>query len=89
MGGGEIARYLGSYGSGRVRRAAIVSGVPPYLLKTPDTPQGVGQEVFDEIAGALTADRIAYFTEWNKKLKRSHDEPLARVRFPARHACTD
>ncbi len=66
MGGGEIARYLGTYGSERVRRAAIVSGVPPYLLKTPETPQGVPQEVFDEIQDALTADRLAYFTEWNK-----------------------
>jgi non-heme chloroperoxidase len=66
MGGGEIARYLGSYGTSRVRRAAIVSGVPPYLLKTPETPYGVPQEVFDQIAAALTADRAAYFTEWNK-----------------------
>ena len=66
MGGGEIARYLGKYGSARVRRAVIVSGVPPYLLKTPETPTGVPQEVFDQIAGALTADRAAYFTEWNK-----------------------
>ena len=66
MGGGEIARYLGTYGTERVRRAAIVSGVPPYLLKTPETPNGVPQEVFDQIAAALTADRAAYFTEWNK-----------------------
>jgi len=66
MGGGEIARYLGAHGSERVRRAAIVSGVPPYLLKTPETPDGVPQEVFDQIASALTADRAAYFTEWNK-----------------------
>ena len=66
MGGGEIARYLGTYGTERVRRAAIVSGVPPYLLKTPETPNGVPQEVFDQIAAALTADRVAYFTEWNK-----------------------
>ena len=66
MGGGEIARYLGSYGTARVRKAAIVSGVPPYLLKTPETANGVPQEVFDEIAAALTADRFAYFTEWNK-----------------------
>lgn len=66
MGGGEIARYLGSYGSERVRRAAIISGVPPYLLKTPDNPQGVPQEVFDQIEAALTADRFGYFTEWNK-----------------------
>ena len=66
MGGGEIARYLGTYGSERVRRAAIVSGVPPYLLKTPETPNGVPQEIFDQIAAGLTADRAAYFTEWNK-----------------------
>ena len=55
MGGGEIARYLGAYGTERVRRAAIISGIPPYLLKTDETPQGVPQEVFDQIAGALLA----------------------------------
>jgi non-heme chloroperoxidase len=66
MGGGEIVRYLGNYGSDRVRRAVIISGVPPYLLKTPDTPNGVPQEVFDEITAALRTDRLAYFTEWNK-----------------------
>ena len=66
MGGGEIARYLGTYGTERVRRAAIISGVPPYLLKTPETPHGVPQDVFDQIEAALTADRFEYFTEWNK-----------------------
>jgi pimeloyl-ACP methyl ester carboxylesterase len=49
-----------------VRRAAIISGVPPFLLNTPETPNGVPQEIFDEIAAGLTADRFAYFTEWNK-----------------------
>ena len=66
MGGGEIVRYLGRYGSARIRRAVIISGVPPYLLKTDETPTGVPQEVFDQIAAALEADRLAYFTEWNK-----------------------
>lgn len=66
MGGGEIARYLGKYGSSRVRRAVIISGIPPYSLKTPDTPDGVPQEVFDQIETGLTADRAAYFTAWNK-----------------------
>jgi len=78
MGGGEIARYLGAYGSGRIRRAAIVSGVPPYLLKTPETPNGVPQEVFDEIAAALTADRFAYFTEWNENFFNL-DETLGKL----------
>ncbi|MDX6279006.1 MAG: non-heme chloroperoxidase [Kribbellaceae bacterium] len=66
MGGGEVARYLGTYGSERVRRAVIIAGVPPYLLKTPQTPEGVPQEVFDEIATGLRTDRPAYFTEWNQ-----------------------
>lgn len=66
MGGGEIARYLGAYGSGKVRKAVIISGVPPYLLNTPEDPFGAPQSLFDQIAGALTADRFAYFTEWNK-----------------------
>ncbi|WP_042363965.1 alpha/beta fold hydrolase [Streptacidiphilus neutrinimicus] len=66
MGGGEIARYLGAFGSERIRRAVIVSGVPPYLLQTAETPNGVPQKVFDDIAAGLTADRAAYFTEWNK-----------------------
>lgn len=66
MGGGEIARYLGAYGSGKVGKAAIISGVPPFLLDTPEDPVGAPQSLFDQIAGALTADRFAYFTEWNK-----------------------
>ena len=78
MGGGEIARYLGTYGSERVRRAAIISGVPPYLLQTAQTPQGVPQAVFDEIAAALTADRAAYFTEWNKNFFNL-DETLGKL----------
>ena len=81
MGGGEIARYLGAHGSDRIRRAAIVSGVPPYLLKTPETPNGVPEEVFDQIAAALTADRFAYFTEWNKNFFNL-DETLGKLISP-------
>ncbi|HEX3461525.1 MAG TPA: alpha/beta hydrolase [Acidimicrobiales bacterium] len=66
MGGGEIARYLGTYGSARVKKAAIVSGVPPFLLKTDDNPQGVPQEVFDQIKEGLIADRLAFLTGWNQ-----------------------
>jgi non-heme chloroperoxidase len=81
MGGGEIARYLGKYGSARIRRAVIISGVPPYLLKTPSTPNGVPQEVFDQIAAGLTADRAAYFTEWNKNFFNL-DQTLGKLISP-------
>jgi len=64
MGGGEVARYLGTYGSERVSAAAIISGVPPFLLKTPETPHGLDQSVFDDIQAAIAKDRLAYLTEF-------------------------
>jgi non-heme chloroperoxidase len=62
MGGGEVARYLGTYGSERVSKAAIISGVPPFLLKTADNPEGVEQSVFDGILESIAKDRLAYQT---------------------------
>jgi len=66
MGGGEVARYLGRYGSKGVSKAVIVSGVPPFLLKTSDNPEGVDGSVFKGIEKAVTADRYAFFTEFFK-----------------------
>jgi non-heme chloroperoxidase len=66
MGGGEVARYLGKYGSDGVRKAAILGGVPPYLLKAPDNPEGVDKGVFDGIETAISADRYGFFTEFFK-----------------------
>jgi non-heme chloroperoxidase len=66
MGGGEVARYLGKYGSKGVSKAVIISGVPPFLLKTPDNPEGVDGSVFEGIQKAVAADRYAFFTEFFK-----------------------
>ena len=66
MGGGEVARYLGKYGSQGVSKAVIISGVPPFLLKTPDNPEGVDGSVFEGIQKAIVADRYAFFTEFFK-----------------------
>lgn len=66
MGGGEVARYLGKYGSKDVSKAVIISGVPPYLLKTADNPEGVDSSVFAGIQKAVAADRYAFFTEFFK-----------------------
>jgi non-heme chloroperoxidase len=62
MGGGEVARYIGKYGSEGVRKAVILSGVPPYLLKTQDNPEGVDQSVFAGIEAAIATDRYAFFS---------------------------
>jgi len=66
MGGGEIARYFGKYGSKGVSRAVIIGGVPPFLLKTDDNPEGVDASVFEGIKKAVAADRYAFFTEFFK-----------------------
>ena len=64
MGGGEVARYLGKYGSNSVSKAVIIGGVPPFLLKTADNPEGVDTGVFAGIQKAVAADRYAFFTDF-------------------------
>lgn len=60
MGGGEVARYLGTYGSERVSKAAFLAAIPPFLLKTPDNPAGIDGSVFDGIKAGIAADRLAF-----------------------------
>jgi pimeloyl-ACP methyl ester carboxylesterase len=66
MGGGEVARYLGKHGSKGVTKAVFISSVPPFLLKTPDNPDGVDGGVFEGIQKAVSADRYAFFTDFFK-----------------------
>lgn len=63
MGTGEVTRYLATYGSGRVRKAALLGAIPPFLLKTADNPAGVEGEVFDGIKAAIVKDRYDYFED--------------------------
>lgn len=71
MGTGEVARYLSTYGSARVARAAFLGSLEPFLLKTEDNPDGVPQDVFDGLTEAVTADRYAFFTEFFKNFYNS------------------
>jgi len=64
MGGGEVARYIGTYGSERVSKAVFMAAIPPFLLKTPDNPAGVDGGVFDGIKKAIAADRPAFLTKF-------------------------
>src|SRR5947209_11787894 len=66
MGGGEVARYIGKYGSKDVSKAVIIGGIPPFLLKTADNAEGVDGAVFEGIKKAVSADRYAFFTEFFK-----------------------
>jgi non-heme chloroperoxidase len=71
MGGGEVARYIGKFDSKDVSKAVIIGGVPPYLLKTDDNPEGVDGAVFEGIEKAVAADRYAFFTEFFKNFYNS------------------
>jgi non-heme chloroperoxidase len=62
MGTGEVTRYLGKYGSGRVQKAVVVAPIPPYLLKSADNPQGVDRSVIDSTVRSIVADRFAYLS---------------------------
>jgi non-heme chloroperoxidase len=66
MGGGEVARYIGKYGSKDVSKAVFIASVPPFLLKTPANPEGVDGAVFEGIQKAIVADRYVFFTEFFK-----------------------
>jgi non-heme chloroperoxidase len=66
MGGGEVARHFGRYGSDGVSHALFISAVPPFLLKTPDNPQGLEDSVFAGIQKAIVTDRYAFFSEFFK-----------------------
>lgn len=66
MGGGEVARYIGKYGSKGVSKAVIIGGIPPCLLKAAHNPDGVDGGVFEGIQKAVAADRYAFFTEFFK-----------------------
>jgi pimeloyl-ACP methyl ester carboxylesterase len=66
MGGGEVARYLSRYGAAKISKAALISSVVPFMLKTPDNPDGTAQSVFDGITQGIVDDRAHFFATFFK-----------------------
>ncbi|WP_104180925.1 alpha/beta fold hydrolase [Arthrobacter sp. B0490] len=64
MGTGEVGRYIGTYGEGRVAKAAFLGSLEPFLLQTDDNPSGVPSTVFDGIRSAAIEDRYAWFSNF-------------------------
>lgn len=62
-GGGEVARYIGRHGTGRVSKAVLVSAVPPMMLQTKDNPAGLPLSVFDGMRRASLADRSQLYRD--------------------------
>jgi non-heme chloroperoxidase len=56
-GGGELVRYIGRHGTGRVAKAVLIGAIPPLMLKTPANPAGTPIETFDQLRACVLADR--------------------------------
>ena len=67
MGGGEVARYMSRHGGARVSKTALVSSVTPFLLKTPDHPNGVDRSTFDQMVDGLKKDRPNFLATFGKQ----------------------
>jgi non-heme chloroperoxidase len=62
-GGGEVARYIGRHGTGRVAKAVLIGAVPPLMLKTEANPGGLPIEAFDRIRSTVVADRSQFWKD--------------------------
>ncbi|MFI9075489.1 alpha/beta fold hydrolase [Streptomyces sioyaensis] len=62
-GGGEVARYVGRHGTGRVAKVVLLSAVPPLMLKTEANPEGLPRTVFDGIRAGVAGDRSQFYKD--------------------------
>lgn len=85
-GGGEVTRYLGRHGSTRVAKLALVSAVPPFMLRTEDNPDGVDEAVFDGLRAGSTADRAQLYRDLADGPFFGHNRPGQNVSQGVRDA---
>jgi non-heme chloroperoxidase len=78
-GGGEVVRYLGRHGESRVAKAAIISAVPPLMVKTAGNPAGLPKEVFDGFQAQLAANRSQFYREIAAGPFYNYDRPGVRA----------
>jgi non-heme chloroperoxidase len=62
-GGGEVAHYIGRHGTKRVAKAVLLDAVPPLMVRTPDNPDGMPLEAFDQMRAALSKDRSQFYKD--------------------------
>jgi non-heme chloroperoxidase len=63
MGGGEVVRYIGRHGTGRVAKVVLVGAIPPLMLKTQANPEGTPLEAFDGIRKGVAGDRSQFYKD--------------------------
>jgi non-heme chloroperoxidase len=78
-GGGEVVRYLGRHGESRVAKAAILSAVPPLMVKTAANPNGLPKQVFDDLQAQLAASRTKFYYDLASGPFYGYNRPGAKV----------
>ena len=63
-GGGEVARYIGRHGTGRVAKAVLLGAVPPIMLKSEANPEGLPLEIFDGLRRDIAKDRSQFYRDF-------------------------
>jgi non-heme chloroperoxidase len=77
-GGGEVARYIGRHGTGRVAKAVLIGAIPPLMLKTPANPGELPIEVFDQLRASVQADRSQFSRELSMQFY-GYNRPSAKI----------
>jgi non-heme chloroperoxidase len=77
-GGGEVARYIGKYGTKRVAKAVLISAIPPVMIKSDKNPGGLPMEVFDQLRAGVHADRSQFFKDLSMPFY-GYNKPGAKV----------
>jgi non-heme chloroperoxidase len=85
MGGGEVARYIGRHGTGRVAKAVLIGAVTPVMIKSGSNPGGTPIEAFDQIRAGVQADRSQFFKDLSLPFY-GYNRPGAKVSEGARES---
>lgn len=77
-GGGEIARYIGRRGTERLRKAVLISAIPPVMLRSDTNPGGTPLTAFDDVRAKVSEDRSQFFKDVSMPFY-GYNRPSAKV----------
>ena len=84
-GGGEVVRYIGRHGTGRVAKIVLIGAIPPLMVRTAANPGGLPIEVFDQIRAGVLNDRSQFFKDLTMPFY-GYNRPGAKVSEGVRHS---
>lgn len=78
MGGGELGRYVGRFGTEKIAKMVFLSSIAPFMLKTESNPDGVPSETFEEFKGAIKNDRLGFLNDFGENFV-NYDENKEKI----------